>query len=240
MTLGVLRASLKADRQVIVTSTTDYKSRAFAELSSEVAGCRACPRMDGRRRVLGPANGPLDARVLFVAEAPGRLGADRCGVPLCGDASGRTFERLLAAAGLQRDRVFVTNAVLCNPRTARGTNARPSRSELVACAPYLAETIRIIDPAVVVTLGAVALASVGLVAAHELVLARDAARPLRWNGRLLFPLYHPGPRALIRRPIEAQKSDFLALRALLDASVRNARPGRRSRHPEMGVPHPAS
>ena len=39
--------------------------------------CRVCPRMEGRRRVLGAGNGPLDARVLFVAEAPGRLGDDR-------------------------------------------------------------------------------------------------------------------------------------------------------------------
>ena len=47
--------------------------------------------MEGRTRALGQGNGPLDARVLFVAEAPGRLGADRTGVPLSGDQTGRNF-----------------------------------------------------------------------------------------------------------------------------------------------------
>jgi DNA polymerase len=82
----------------------------FERLVEAVQGCRRCPTMEGRRRVLGPANGRLDARVLFVAEAPGRLGGDRTGVPLSSDQTGRNFARLLGAAGLRRDEVFVTNA----------------------------------------------------------------------------------------------------------------------------------
>src|SRR5919199_4743236 len=106
---------------------------AFASLVARAHACVRCPRMAGRRRVLGPGNGRLDARVLFVAEAPGRFGGDRTTVPLEGDRSGATFAYLLAAAGLERGAVFVTNAVLCNPRDVAGRNARPSPTELRNC-----------------------------------------------------------------------------------------------------------
>src|SRR5438046_3124119 len=97
----------------------------FAQLVQTVQACRLCPRMEGRTRVLGPANGPMSARILFVAEAPGRFGGDRSGVPLSGDRTGRTFTELLGAAGLRRDEIFITNAVLCNPRDHAGRNDRP-------------------------------------------------------------------------------------------------------------------
>ena len=97
----------------------------FRELVEAARACRRCPRMEGRTRAIGPENGPLDARVLFVAEAPGRLGADRTGVPLSGDQTGRNFDALLVSAGIDRRRLFVTNAVLCNPRRPDGRNDRP-------------------------------------------------------------------------------------------------------------------
>src|SRR3954451_13660565 len=92
----------------------------FERLVERAQSCRACPRMEHRVRVLGSANGHLAARVLFVAEAPGRLGADRCGIPLHGDQTGRNFESLLATARINRGDVFITNAILCNPRDAHG------------------------------------------------------------------------------------------------------------------------
>ena len=101
------------------------REAAFAALVARAQACTRCARMAGRRRVLGPGNGPSDARVLFVAEAPGRFGGDRTAVPLHGDRSGATFAHLLAAAGLDRGEVFVTNAVLCNPRDPAGRNTRP-------------------------------------------------------------------------------------------------------------------
>ena len=167
--------------------------------------------MEGRRRVLGPGNGSLDAKVLFVAEAPGRLGADRTGVPLSGDQSGRNFDALLAVAGLDRAEIFVTNAVLCNPRDARGRNAPPQRAELAHCSGFLRSTIELVDPCLVVALGASALRPLALVTPHELVLARDVGRPVRWGERWLVALYHPSPRAQLHRPIARQRDDFRAL-----------------------------
>ena len=183
----------------------------FDALVAEVQACRRCPTMEGRRRVLSPANGPLDARVLFVAEAPGRLGGDRTGVPLTSDQTGRNFGRLLAHAGLSRDHVFVTNAALCNPRSAAGLNRPPSRLELARCVDHLRSTLDLVGAPIVASLGAVALRQLGEIEPHGLTLREDVGRPVRWRDRWLIPLYHPGPRAQIHRPIGRQMDDFTIL-----------------------------
>ena len=172
--------------------------------------------MEGRRRVLSARNGDTSARLLLVAEAPGARGAERTGIPFCGDASGRNFEKLLAQAGFSREEVFVTNAVICNPQTADGANRPPSATELKACSRWLRTTIELIDPEVVAALGRVALASLGSIAAHRLTLKHDCATPQRWFGRWLVPLYHPSPRvaASHRRP-EMQANDWQILGALV-------------------------
>jgi uracil-DNA glycosylase family 4 len=188
---------------------------AIDTLAGCVQACRLCPRMEGRTRVFGHANGNPTAGFLFVAEAPGRLGADRSGVPLSGDQTGRNFATLLAAAGIDRSDVFVTNAVLCNPRDAQGNNAPPTSREIRNCSPHLAETIAIIEPGYVVALGVVALKALELVCAHDAVLARDVGKAISWHGRVLVPLYHPGPQACIRRPMAVQLEDYKGLRGLL-------------------------
>ena len=83
--------------RIVVFATLHDMEAAFEALTRRVQTCRACPRMEGRTRVLSRANGLVGARVMFVAEAPGRLGADRTGVPLSGDRTGRNFDALLSA-----------------------------------------------------------------------------------------------------------------------------------------------
>ncbi len=191
------------------------RATAYDALVARARACRLCPRMEGRRRVLGASNGPLDARVLFVAEAPGRLGGDRTGVPLVSDQSGRNFARLLESAGWRRDEVFVSNAILCNPRDAEGRNDTPARAEVRACSAHLRDLLAILDPPYVAALGRVALSALALLAPHAAELRRDVATALPWNGRTLVPLYHPGPRAQLHRSFEAQQADFARLRALV-------------------------
>ena len=191
----------------------------FAALVRDAQACRACPRMEGRRRVLSPANGPLTARVLFIAEAPGRLGGEKGGVPLTGDASGRNFTRYLASAGWRREEVFVTNAALCNPRKPNGTNAPPTPQELRNCSPHLRRNLEIVRPRVVATLGTKALAALHLIAPHPFTLREHAAQAFAWNGYTLFPLFHPSPQVVISptgRGHAAQEADYLALRRLLE------------------------
>ncbi len=188
---------------------------AFADLVARVAACRRCPTMAGRWRVLGEANGPLGARVLFVAEAPGRLGAERSGVPLTFDQTGRNFDRLLAAAGIPRSSVFVTNAVLCNPRDDRGRNRAPFRAELARCVSHLVELLDLVGAPFIVPLGATALCALDRIEPHHLTLRTAVGQPFPWRGRRLVPLYHPGPRAMLHRPFERQVEDYRRLVALL-------------------------
>ena len=192
------------------------RERAFDALIACAAACRLCARMEGRRRVLDRANGRLEARVLFVAEAPGRFGGDRTGVPLTSDQSGRNFGRLLEAAGLRREQIFVTNAVLCNPRDDRGRNATPTAREVAACRPFLRDTLRLVRAPLVVALGRVALDALGALEPHGLHLRSDVGQATPWAGRLLLPLYHPGPRAQLHRAFAQQQQDFVHLARLLD------------------------
>ena len=164
--------------------------------------------MVGKCRVLGSGNGSLHARTLFVAEAPGRLGAERSGIPLYGDQSGKNFDALLASVGLSRDSVFVTNAVLCNPQSERGVNDKPTRAEIAQCSHFLSSTIELIDPVLVIALGVSALAALARLEEHTLTLRGDLAKPIRWFGRELAVLYHPSPRTRIFRSFDQQVDDL--------------------------------
>jgi len=187
----------------------DEKRRQFQALVSEAAACVRCSAMCGRTAVLSDLNGPIDARVMFIGEAPGRKGADRTRIPFSGDQSGRNFERFLTSINLQRSEIFITSAALCNPRKATGANRRPTASELRNCSDFLRRTLALVDPAVIVTLGMVALEALKSLQYHELNLRKDAGKIRLWNGRLLVPLYHPSPQVLITsRDEKAQLRDY--------------------------------
>jgi uracil-DNA glycosylase family 4 len=189
-----------------------------ASLVARVLACQACASMH-HSHVLGIANGPVPARVMFVGEAPGRFGAGRSGVPFLGDESGKRFESLLAEAGLRRENVFVTNAVLCNPLDAWSRNRRPLTSEMRRCLPFLQEQIDAVQPEVVIALGQVALEALRRIEAHALHLSTGPGRHVEWYGRCLVAFYHPGRRALVHRGEDAQREDWRALGTLVGASL---------------------
>lgn len=193
----------------------ESKQSLFAELVARVQRCRLCPRMESRRRVLGPQNGSLDSPVVFIAEAPGRLGADKFGIPLYGDQTGRNFEALIASAGLNRESIFITNAILCNPRTADGNNDSPTPTEIRNCSIYFKETVEIVKPRYVVPLGRAALAALNVIEPHGIGLSESVGRVFQWKGHLLYPLFHPGPRAFVRRLKGQQIEDYKNLAQLL-------------------------
>src|SRR5437762_12990871 len=185
------------------------KRRKFQALVSEAAACIRCPAMCERTAVLSDLNGPIDARVMFIGEAPGRKGADRTRLPFSGDQSGKNFERFLASINLARSEIFVTSAALCNPRADSGANRRPKTSEIRNCSAFLRWTIELVEPGVIVTLGTVALDALKLLHYHEFNLKHDAGRIRPWNGRLLVSLYHPSPQVLITsRDEKAQLRDY--------------------------------
>jgi DNA polymerase len=191
----------------------------FDLLADEAGSCLVCERMRERKAVLSRLNGSLKPRVMFIAEAPGRNGADRTRIPFSGDTSGRNFESLIASIKLTRDEIFITNTVLCSPRKPSGANDKPTRSEIRNCSAFLRRQIELINPPVIATLGAVALDALRLIEAHDHQLRDSAAKVLRWNGRLLVPLYHPSPQVIITvRTLDEQKRDF---RSILQAIKRS-------------------
>lgn len=158
--------------------------------------------------MLSAGCGSLTAKVMFIGEAPGRLGADASELPFHGDKSGHNFESLLEQVGLSRYDAFVTNAVLCNPKDADGNNATPSPSEVANCASFLKEQLELVDAPVVVTLGAVALRATSLVSTHALALRENVRQVHAWSGRQLIPAYHPGQRAMVHRSFANQLADY--------------------------------
>ena len=191
--------------------------RRFDQLAAEAAVCVRCPALCERTAVLSDLNGPVDARVMFIGEAPGRKGADRTRVPFSGDQSGRNFYRFIQSIGLRREQIFITSAALCNPRAASGANRRPSASEIRNCSDFLRRTIELVQPRIVVTLGTVALEALQRIHYHEFSLRNDAGKVCRWNERMLIPLYHPSPQVLITsRSEQAQLRDYQVIARAID------------------------
>jgi uracil-DNA glycosylase family 4 len=187
-------------------------SPAFASLAATVQRCRHCPTMAGRRRVFGPANGSPAAPIVFVGEAPGRVGAERTGVPFSGDQTGRRFDLLLAGAGWSRSKVFLTNAVLCNPQDLAGRNRPPSAAELANCRDHLAAILGLVQPLVVVALGRRALAALHAVRPHPLARGSPPGELHPWtDGRWIGWLLHPSPLTQAHRSFAQQQQDWRRL-----------------------------
>src|SRR5262245_41762808 len=181
----------------------------FNQLVVEASVCTRCPAMCDRSAVLSSLNGSLDAKVIFIGEAPGRKGADRTRIPFSGDQSGVNLDRFLNSIGLKRQQIFITSAALCNPRTESGANRRPKQKEIDNCSGFLRRTIAIVNPRIVVTLGSVALEALKRIHYHEFTLKESAAQIHRWNGRVLVPIYHPSPQVLAsHRREEEQLKDY--------------------------------
>ena len=199
----------------------EAKRAKFATLTAEAAECRRCPAMCERTAVLSELNGSVAARIMFVGEAPGRKGADRTRVPFSGDQSGKNLDRFLASIGLHRKSIFITSAALCNPRSESGANRKPTKAELANCSSFLRRTMEIVNPAVVVTLGSVALDALKAISPHDLSLKEAVAKLHHWDGRLLVPIYHPSPQVLAshRRDAEQLRDYQVVARAIKQANL---------------------
>jgi len=177
----------------------------FAVLQADVRACVRCD-LSATRISAVPGEGPLDAEVLLVGEAPGRH-EDVSGRPFVG-ASGRFLDELLASIDLTREQVFITSVVKCRPPS----NRDPAPGELAACAPYLERQLGLLDPLVIVTLGRFAMARWF----PGQAIMRIHGQPRREGTRYIFPMIHPAA-ALHRREHEAVlREDILKLPALME------------------------
>jgi uracil-DNA glycosylase len=130
----------------------------LAKLREAARGCRGCTLwMVGTQTVFG--EGPADARVMIVGEQPGDQ-EDREGHPFVGPA-GRLLDEALDEAGIDRDTVYVTNAVKHfkwerGDKSKRRIHKKPNDAEIRACHPWLDKEMQLVKPEVVVCLGATA------------------------------------------------------------------------------------
>ena len=187
------------------------KEKEFRKLSKNSSQCRLCPAMSDLPAILSSKNGSVHTDLVFIAEAPGRLGSGRTGIPFHGDRSGDNFEQLLNHVGLERKDIFITNAVLCNP-LKNGNNRRPTIKEIDNCISFLENLINLITPKIISTLGGVGLEAINRIFSVSYKLADVVASPLPIGKFILFPLYHPSPRVIYtRRSLDQQKKDFKKL-----------------------------
>jgi probable DNA metabolism protein len=139
---------------------TDTETGTIASLREEAAGCRACPLWkDATQTVFG--EGPPHARIMLVGEQPGDK-EDLAGKPFVGPA-GQMLDRALQEAGIDRSKVYVTNAVKHFKFVPRGKirlHQKPGTPEIRACRPWYERELAAIKPALVAAMGATAAQSV--------------------------------------------------------------------------------
>lgn len=174
-------------------------------LMDEVRGCTRCPLHRTRNQAV-PGEGPLDAPIIFVGEGPGAQ-EDKQGRPFVGP-SGHLLEQLLEEIGLTRDDTFITNVVKCRPPN----NRDPEPDEIEACKPYLARQLRLVDPALIVTLGRFAMER-WLPHAR---ISRVHGTPHRFGKRLIVPMFHPAAALRNSQWEVALHADFAQLPELID------------------------
>jgi uracil-DNA glycosylase len=187
---------------------------------------RACTRCDLYKTATQavPGQGRAKARVMLVGEQPGDQ-EDRAGAPFVGPA-GDVLARAMAAAGLDRRQVFVTNAVKhfkWEPRGTRRIHQTPRWSEVRACKPWLDAEIALVAPAVLVCLGATA-AKALLGASFRLTQSRGTVVTPP-DGRPVVATYHPS--AVLRATGDDRERLFGFLVADLRLALQHARRGPR-------------
>ena len=206
------------------------KEKEFKKISKNSSQCRLFPAMSDLPAILSSKNGSIHTDLVFVAEAPGRFGSGRTGIPFHGDRSGDNFEQLLNHVGLKRKDIFITNAVLCNP-LKNGNNRRPTIKEIDNCTSFLENLINLITPKIISTLGGVGLEAINRIFSVSYKLADVVASPLPIGKFILFPLYHPSPRVIYtRRSLDHQKKDFEKLLTNLPLSSQLRTPKEQLRH----------
>ena len=188
----------------IVAASAQEKEALLDEIAAEIRVCTRCELHRTRTNSV-PGEGPADARIMLIGEAPG-WNEDQQGRPFIG-AAGKFLEELLAAAGLKRSDVFITNVVKSRPPG----NRDPLPDEIAACAPFLQRQIDTIDPDVIVTLGRFSMAK--WFPGER--ISRIHGQPKKDGKRLIVPMYHPAA-ALHQQTLKATiLEDFAKLPRIL-------------------------
>lgn len=184
-------------------------TRTLEEAAREASSCERCRLAQGRTQVVFGVGSP-HADLLFIGEGPG-YHEDRQGEPFVG-AAGQLLNRMLAEIDIDRTDVYICNVVKCRPPG----NRDPLPDEIEACAPYLQEQVKLIDPRVIVTLGNFA---TRFVLNRPISISRVRGQRFAIQGRTVIPTFHPA--AVLHGGGEAStqmtalRADFQEVRAAL-------------------------
>ena len=184
-------------------------------LQEAATACRGCPLyLKATQTVFG--EGPARAAIMLVGEQPGDR-EDLAGKPFVGPA-GQLLDQALAEAGLERGRVYVTNAVKhfnFEPRGKFRLHKRPPATSIKACMPWLEAELKVVKPAVVVLLGATAAQAFF---GAQFRITRERGKVLKHElAAVMIATLHPS--AILRAPDDAARE---ASRALLVADLKLA------------------
>jgi uracil-DNA glycosylase family 4 len=178
------------------------KADLLAAVRERVGACTKCAHLACTRTQTVFGVGNPDADLMFIGEAPG-ADEDQQGEPFVGRA-GQLLTRILKAMNFAREDVYIANILKCRPDMPAGSfgNRPPTPTEMQTCRPYLMEQIEIIQPSVLVALGAVAV--------EGLLGTRATMRELRgrWHTYNSIPLmitYHPAYLLRNQAPSEKRK-----------------------------------
>lgn len=182
-------------------------------IRQQIKICQACSLHQGRKQSV-PGEGPANARVVCIGEGPG-FHENEQGKPFVGQA-GKFLDELLAAGGLKREEVFITNVVKCRPPS----NRDPEPEELTACRRFLDEQIELIDPEIIVTLGRFSMAR--FIEGGRISQIHGKTHVV--EGRTIITMYHPA--AALHQPAlrGALLDDFSHLKKLLHQEIETEEP----------------
>jgi uracil-DNA glycosylase family 4 len=168
---------------------------ALTRLNEEIEHCQDCELGKHRTRAV-PGEGPENATLLFIGEAPG-WHEDQQGRPFVGPA-GKFLEELLASIGLKREQVFIANVIKCRPPS----NRDPLPGEIQACSKWLSQQIEMIHPKMIVTLGRYSMAK--YFPSQSISLVHGKAK--KQDNVIYYAMYHPAAalhQGSLRKTIEA-------------------------------------
>lgn len=167
---------------------TPARDKALAELRDCALVCTRCPHLLKFRKQVVFGVGNPKAELMFVGEAPG-ADEDAQGEPFVGRA-GQLLTRIIETMGLSRDTVYIGNILKCRPDVSVGTpgNRKPTAEEMETCMPWLLDQIEIIQPKVLVALGATAVE--GLIGG-KVSITRMRGQWKEFKGIPLMPTFHP-------------------------------------------------
>jgi DNA polymerase len=163
-------------------------ARTLESIWEDLKGCQRCKLFTGRTHsVFGEGNSHAD--LVFVGEGPG-YHEDQQGRPFVGRA-GELLTRIIAAIGLRREEVYITNIVKCRPPN----NRNPEPDEILMCEPFLLRQLEVIQPKIICALGKVAAQTL---LNSDLPISKLRGRFHDYHGIKLMPTYHPA--YLLRNP----------------------------------------